>query len=195
MEWMLAFLIILKSYCRKVNVKILNINKIKEMYIMLRLTTLEKKDYETIVQWNSDKDEAFLYQWAGKVAYSYPLTSEQIRDRQRTGSVSIFKIEKDNQMVGTVEVTVPDTSYASVRFGRLLIGDTYRGCGYGSQAIALVEKLAFEDYGVRYLELGVFEFNSGAKKLYERLGFDVVGVKRDDMDSKWDSYTMRKAKP
>ena len=160
---------------------------------MLKLTPLKSQDYEEIVRWNAEKTEAFLHQWAGKSAYTYPLTVNQIRDRQRLGTVSIFKIDNSGVMVGTVEVTVPDKTYKSVRLGRLLIADAYRGRGYGSTAIALIEKLAFEDYGVKYLELGVFEFNQGAKKLYERLGFKVVEVKKDRNDSKWDSYTMRKA--
>lgn len=161
---------------------------------MLKLEAMEENDFHVIVEWNQNKDEEFLYQWAGKSAFSYPITVEQIRDRQRTGSVSIFKIENKGVMVGTVEVTVPDAEYKSVRLGRLLIGEAFRGNGYGSKAIALVEKLAFEDYGVRYIELGVFEFNQAAKRLYERLGFEVISMKRDLVDSRWDSYTMRKAR-
>jgi RimJ/RimL family protein N-acetyltransferase len=97
-------------------------------------------------------------------------------------------------MVGIVKVTKPDGQKDYVRFGHLLISEDYRGRGYGSQAIHLIEDLAFNVYRVKYLELGVFSFNQKAKRLYERLGYEVVGVRKDDKDSNFDSYTMRKSR-
>ena len=159
---------------------------------MLRLTELKHDDIKKIIEWNQDKSEDFLFQWAGKKVYKYPLTENQIEERQRNENVSIFAIEMDGKMVGIIELSVPDETKTSVRFGRLLIGEEYRGMGYGSRAIELIEEKTFNEYGVKCLELGVFEFNESAKKLYEKLGFKVIDINKDRMDSNWDSYTMSK---
>lgn len=159
---------------------------------MIRLKKLCESDVCNIVEWNKNSSEAFLYQWAGRKAYKYPLTEKQILDRMKMEDIQIFCIEDHGEMVGSVEMSVLNATDQSIRFGRLIIGGKYRGQGYGSKAIKLVEDKAFHEHGADRLELGVFEFNRKAKQLYERLGYEVVGVIQDEADPEWTSYTMVK---
>ena len=62
---------------------------------------------------------------------------------------------------------------------RLAMGPTYRGRGYGTEAIQLVLGFAFDGIGLHRVELDVLSINARAKSLYENLGFRVEGRKRD----------------
>lgn len=60
---------------------------------------------------------------------------------------------------------------------------TFRGRGYGREAMSLVMKFAFtpapQGLGLHRLELNVLSINPRAKMLYESLGFIQEGVLRD----------------
>jgi len=55
----------------------------------------------------------------------------------------------------------------------------YQGQGYGSEAINWILDWAFETAGLHRVGIECFEYNYGARKLYERLGFKVEGVLRE----------------
>jgi hypothetical protein len=55
----------------------------------------------------------------------------------------------------------------------------YQGQGFGSEAIKWVLRWGFHYAQLHRIELAAFEWNKGAHKLYERLGFVPEGRKRD----------------
>lgn len=55
----------------------------------------------------------------------------------------------------------------------------YQGQGYGSEAINWALDWAFSTAGMHRVGVQVLGFNTGAKRLYERLGFKQEGVTRD----------------
>lgn len=57
--------------------------------------------------------------------------------------------------------------------------EEYQGKGYGSEAIKWILEFAFQSIGLHKVELGCFEYNPGALRLYERIGFVQEGFKRD----------------
>jgi len=67
------------------------------------------------------------------------------------------------------------------------ITDGYRGLGYGSEAINWTVDWGFRFANLHRIELSSFSFNTGAAKLYERLGFVYEGRKREAhyLDRKW----------
>ncbi|MEX1022272.1 MAG: GNAT family protein, partial [Dehalococcoidia bacterium] len=59
------------------------------------------------------------------------------------------------------------------------IGDpAYRGAGYGTEAMRLACRFAFQEMGLQRIELGTFDFNTRALRSYERLGFAIEGRQR-----------------
>lgn len=81
-----------------------------------------------------------------------------------------------------------------MRFGGLLIDETFRGLGYGRKAIELIEHKSFNEYNAKCLQLGVYDFNENAMKLYESMDYKVTETKEDLSNSKWNSYTMEKCR-
>jgi RimJ/RimL family protein N-acetyltransferase len=67
----------------------------------------------------------------------------------------------------------------------------YQGQGYGSEAILWATEWAFINAGMNRVAIRAFEFNEGARRLYEKLGFKPEGVQRELLWAKgrfWDDY-------
>ena len=53
----------------------------------------------------------------------------------------------------------------------VIVNNDFRGKGYGTQMIKLIQKYAFEIAGVSSIQLNVFDVNISARKCYARNGF------------------------
>lgn len=62
---------------------------------------------------------------------------------------------------------------------RCLLGPAGRDRGLGSEAVRLVCAHALDVVGLRRVTLEVFEFNPRARRVYEKVGFVVTGVRPD----------------
>jgi len=109
----------------------------------------------------------------------------------RTDTVSIDELEKrivrkqiylihlQDQLIGAIDYQVNPTYLykkdADTAWLGIVIGEeTARGRGIGAQALRYIEtqiKLA----GIKRIELGVFEFNTRAIKLYQKVGYQEIG--------------------
>lgn len=83
---------------------------------------------------------------------------------------------------------------SSARVSRVLVGPPeLRGKGAGTSIMHAVLAVAFEELGLHRVELGVYDFNRGAIRCYERVGFKVEGVRRHAArvgETWWDSCVM-----
>lgn len=73
------------------------------------------------------------------------------------------------------------------------IAKAYQGQGFGTEAINWTLKFAFEEAGLHKVNIGCFEYNTEARRLYERLGFKVEGIGREMFRFQgkwWDDYTL-----
>ncbi|KAK6441235.1 hypothetical protein LTR95_002534 [Oleoguttula sp. CCFEE 5521] len=69
----------------------------------------------------------------------------------------------------------------------------WQGKGYGTEALEWGLRWAFDVRGLHRVNIGVFGYNTGAKRLYERLGFVVEGCRREYLwfRGKWyDDYSL-----
>jgi RimJ/RimL family protein N-acetyltransferase len=146
---------------------------------MIRLEFLEREDLNKIVEWNKDKSKDFLYQWTGPW-YQYPLTVNQIEDRiinkanMSNSDLYVFKIilNETNEMIGTIELFKIDRNMGTAVAGKFLIGDeSQRGRGLGKQILKELLRIGFDELGLNTISLNVFDFNTGAIKCYESVGF------------------------
>lgn len=64
----------------------------------------------------------------------------------------------------------------------IMIGDKdYWGKGYGTDAMKVLMQFIFENMNMNKIRLSTFSFNERAKKSYEKCGFKVEGVLRDEV--------------
>ena len=94
--------------------------------------------------------------------------------------------------VGEAVLNEWDADNRSCNF-RILIGPQGQGRGLGTEATRLIVGYGFEHLGLHRIHLGVYAFNPRARRAYEKAGFVLEGVNRDELywDGKWyDSVTM-----
>ena len=126
-----------------------------------------------IVKWTNEKGKGFLEQWAGK-SLDFPLTESQIDDLK-----DIYSIFCKNEFVGIIQKIRKEMN--NIHIGRFLINPELTGKGLGKRALIEFINLIFQDEGVNSITLNVFDYNVGAKKLYEKVGFIVVNVVENPM--------------
>ncbi|MBK6013603.1 GNAT family N-acetyltransferase [Streptomyces sp. MBT53] len=90
------------------------------------------------------------------------------------------------ELLGEVVLHEWDPSARSCTF-RTLIGPRGRGRGIGTEATRLIVGHAFEQLGLHRIQLEVYGHNHRARRVYEKVGFVVEGVRREAMlrDGEW----------
>ena len=125
------------------------------------------------VKWTNKKGKDFLEQWAGK-SLDFPLMESQIDDLK-----DIYSIFCENEFVGIIQKIRKELD--NIHIGRFLINPELTGKGLGKRALMEFINLIFQDEDVNSITLNVFDYNVGAKKLYEKVGFEVVNVTENPM--------------
>ena len=134
---------------------------------------ISDKNKNDIVKWTNEKGKGFLEQWAGK-SLDFPLTENQIDDLK-----DIYSIFCENEFVGIIQKIRKE--HDNIHIGRFLINPELTGRGLGKRALIEFINLIFQDEDVNSITLNVFDYNVGAKKLYEKVGFEVVNVTENPM--------------
>ena len=126
-----------------------------------------------IVKWTNEKGKDFLEQWAGK-SLDFPFVIGQIDKLD-----NIYSIFCENEFVGIIQKIRKE--HDNIHIGRFLINPELIGKGLGKKALIEFINLIFQDEDVNSITLNVFDYNVGAKKLYEKVGFEVVNVTENPM--------------
>lgn len=91
--------------------------------------------------------------------------------------------------IGAIHLDQAKPDFAHHRRAELGINivSAYQGQGYGSEAIRWMLRWAFRTAGLHRVGLRACEYNEGALKLYERLGFVREGCEREALwfDGRW----------
>ncbi len=82
------------------------------------------------------------------------------------GGCSIFNISSKNRRA---------------KIGIFIGDENYQNKGYGTDVIKTILKFSFNELNLNKISLDTFSFNTRARKVYERLGFKVDGILRDDI--------------
>lgn len=134
---------------------------------------INDKNKNDIVKWTNEKGKDFLEQWAG-ASLDFPLTESQIDDLK-----DIYSIFCEKEFVGIIQKIRKE--HDNIHIGRFLINPELTGKGLGERALIEFINLIFQDENVNSITLNVFDYNAGAKKLYEKVGFEVLNVTENRM--------------
>jgi len=91
----------------------------------------------------------------------------------------MYLIYADGQLIGQMNYQIdPDHLFrriAGTAWIGILIGEAFPPCkGVGTQAMKYLE-VQIQSQGLKRIEIGAFEFNSKAIKLYKKLGYQEIG--------------------
>jgi ribosomal-protein-alanine N-acetyltransferase len=132
--------------------------------------------------------------YGGDPAACAPWTAEDAEGwfRQTAGDPLAWVIDVGGRAIGTVRL---HSHSEADRHARLSIGIFDAGCwgrGYGTAAIRLVLRHAFESMGLHRVDLRVLEYNERAIAAYTKCGFRREGVERESalVAGEWHSDVM-----
>ncbi|GLC89602.1 GNAT family N-acetyltransferase [Lysinibacillus piscis] len=124
-----------------------------------------------------------------EVTYNWYQTRHEQTDRLDLAIVD----QSQGILVGEVVVNLYDEDSHSMNF-RILIGPRGRDRGLGTEATQLMIDHVFANTTLKQLTLSVFDFNPRAKRVYEKIGFVVESIDKNDLkfEGKWiDSINMK----
>ena len=101
--------------------------------------------------------------------------------------------KKSQEYIGQIDLYKLDWKNRFASLAIVIGRKEYLGQGYGSEAIRLIQKFAFEELNLNRLELEVYEYNQAARKCYLQCGFLEEGRYRKKIYKSgkyWDSIVM-----
>lgn len=168
---------------------------------MIQLLPFTEADIDRVLPWITSRED--LYLWTA-YSFGFPLTREHllqhIKECAERGDRLLYKavLSEDGAVFGHIELGAIDRRNRSLRIGRVLIDPAQRGRGLGVGMMRASVDLAFQQFEMHRVELGVFENNPRAIACYERVGFKQEGLARDWFkadDGYWNMLTMSILEP
>lgn len=159
---------------------------------MCRLEEFTKSDITTLLTWLENTDNKFLYQFGGP-RYSYPLDEKQLTDNFDMKDYQLLKFVDGDKVIGHCQFMRINPEKSNASIGRLLINPDFRNMGYGQKMIKEMISYAKDELKLSKLLLRVFDFNIGAIKCYERVGFRKCGTESNFIESfseEWQTISM-----
>ena len=148
----------------------------------INLRPQKKEDAEYIAKYQQDQDVLDNY----FMGYNMPPLkefAERWYERLTTEKEGYgFVIEnKQGEFIGTCHANDMNmrngTTYLAIFIGH----PDYRSKGYGTEAMKLFLNFMFNELGLRKVKLNVFAFNKRAIRCYEKCGFIIEGVFKQEI--------------
>jgi RimJ/RimL family protein N-acetyltransferase len=149
---------------------------------LVRLRGYEKSDLNDLMRWWHDEEVTKFISAAVFPASS--IEEERFIENIASGkdvANGEFAIEtlSEQRYIGTIGLHNIDWLSRHAQLA-IVIGDKeYWGRGYGTDAVRLLLRLAFDRMGLHRVELFVFTFNERAIACYEKCGFRREGILRE----------------
>ena len=147
----------------------------------------EAQDIGALCTWFGS--EADVVQWAGPKLSWHTLEKELHESFDGSSSAGDFfsVVNKAGDLIGHFQLTRNRRTHQT-DLSRVAIGPAHRNMGYADLMLQAALQIAFDDPITHRLELRVFDFNVPAIRAYERLGFQVEGVRRQSVHMKGDYW-------
>lgn len=146
-------------------------HKTKKIY----LSPLSLDDSEILFDWINERDLIkFNSNYKPTHKPNHQVWFDSIIKRQ---DVFIFGIRrvKDRQLIGSCRLNSINFVYRNAELQIRIAAESERGRGFGSDAVQLLLRFAFDDLNLNKVFLNVFSTNIGAIKVYEKSGFRQEG--------------------
>ena len=150
-------------------------------------------DAEAMARWSLDTE----YHRLGYDGAAYPMSAKQMRARLERDNEHGFdfaiRLLQDDRLIGDIGVWIASWAQGEAWVG---IGIGVRDCwskGYGTEAMRLLLRFAFNELNLQRVSLGVFAHNLRAVRSYEKAGFRHEGQVRGDCQrdgQRWDTMCM-----
>ena len=129
----------------------------------------------------------------GQHPISYPKEEEILEGMSKKGhNFGIYLLDGE-RLIGNCSLFDVNAQHRTAILG-IFIGDgDNRGKGYGTEALELLTEYGFRILNLHNIMLQVFSFNKAGIRCYEKVGFKIIGKRRESYllnGISWDQITM-----
>ena len=161
---------------------------------LVRLAVLNLDcDPDVMVRWSKDNEFQRLYGADPASLWPAKQIKEHLEHDLADFIVLGIRTLDDDRLIGTIDLGGFDWA-AQVAWVGIGIGEReYWGKGYGSDAMRLMLRYAFEVLNLNRVSLDVFEYNQRGIACYQKCGFKEEGRLRQMLnryDKRWDMILM-----
>lgn len=159
------------------------------------LGPLRDAHFPTIAQWENDVEVDRFFQIPGPrrpEAVAAQFGPDGFLGGASAVTFAVYRVA-DWEFVGIAGLVGIDHAHRKAEFFIMLGDASTRGQGLGTETTRLVLDYAFTAQGLHSVQLGVYAYNPGAVRAYERAGFRHVGVQRQNHmmgGRQWDTLLM-----
>ena len=143
------------------------------------LRPLKKADVRSIARWHDDREIMTMISLTRTGSEEY--WSEWLERKLQSPSAIYFGIvsKNDDRLIGYIHLEELYPTQKLCRDVGILIGEKDMWSkGYGTEAMELLLRFAFEELGLHRLELMTFTFNRRGIRVWEKVGFKREGLMR-----------------
>ena len=141
------------------------------------LSPIDMNDAEKFTEWLNDMDVLATF-----ALYNDIITLEKEKSLLETLSkdhnYSIIDLETE-ELIGNCGFMGIDHVNQTAETGLFIGNKTYWNKGYGTEALSLLIGYGFRALNLHNVMLRVFEYNKGAIRCYEKIGFKHFGARRE----------------
>jgi RimJ/RimL family protein N-acetyltransferase len=157
-----------------------------------RLAALTADDLPEIARWHDDASFARMFDARPAAPKTAGALDAWLEEYTRSTNGFLFAIRplEGDALLGYIELEgilwMHQHAWLSIA-----IGDAaHQGQGYGTEAIGLALRFAFQELNLHRVQLTVFGYNQRAIRVYEKLGFRREGVYREHIQRDGARYDM-----
>jgi len=141
------------------------------------LSPIDRADAEEFTKWVNDLEVTRTLS-IFNLNINYDVELDIIDKISKDHNYSIIDIKND-KLIGIVGLSNIDYLHRTAEIG-IFIGDkSYWNKGYGEEAMKLLLKYSFSYLNLRNVMLRVYSYNHSAIKCYEKIGFKMIGKRRN----------------
>lgn len=158
----------------------MNANVLTGKLVRLTVPNIET-DIELVAGWDLDSEYQRLYDSEPARLTSLNMQREWAEEWVKECQVFMIRTLADDKVIGTMELDGFNWASGDAWVGIGLGERDYWGQGYGTDAMRVLIRYAFEELNLKRISLTVFEYNQRAINSYRKLGFQEEGRGRDQI--------------
>ena len=144
---------------------------------------LRSWEYEDIYDLVDGLNNINVSKWLASVPYPYTENDAKSfiehakKSDERDYIALAIVLKENNKVIGGTEIRNINKKDGTAS-GGIWLNEKYQKNGYGTEAFSTKIKYSFDVLGLRRMENGYFSNNEKSKKMQEKLGYKIEGLKR-----------------
>ena len=143
------------------------------------LSPINVNDAEKFTEWLNDMEVMKNFSLYPNII-SLESEKEILEKISKEHNYSIINLET-NELIGNCGFLNIDYLNQSAEIGIFIGNKIFWNKGYGTEAFSLLIDYGFKALNFHNIMLRVYENNKGAIKCYEKVGFKIMGIRRDGL--------------